>query len=308
MPPSSSTSSLISTLVRKPSNLFASLQSSSTQQKHGSSTTSPSIQVAIFDPSRPTPEGCEHDKLLAFYPTSTPINRQVSIIGLWIALNEFSSSFDGNNNGATNTTHQNTTGVYAIETAQRHWVGMPLLQDQPHGITLLLLAPTALATTLDAQRAWLRRLHHALRITGALASPPDRSHALYQAVLDHIATHVPLPSAAHPTLPDAVPFVHPSTKTALSVQCLADSLLLHSISGLCPVQHVLIAHGPYCLYSSMGREDTAALHGCLGMALMGGGGAASSSTSGNSSPTDTAAGYGRGGGGVKGGLMCGYAV
>ncbi len=284
---SSQTSSIISTLVRKPSNLFASLQSSSiAQAKH---TTTPSIQVAIFDPSLPTPEGCEHDKLLAFYPTSTPINRQVSIIGLWIALNEFSSSFDG---GAAGT----LSGVYAIETAQRHWVGMPLLHDQPHGITLLLLAPTALAMTIDSLKAWLRRLHHALRITSAMASPPDQIHARFQAVLDHVAVHVPLPSAAHPTLPDAVPLVHPTTKTALSVQCLADSLLLHSIGGLCPVQHVLLGYGPYLLYSSMGREDTAAMCGCLMGALMGalvgGGRSLTGGTSGSGSPTSgSAAGY-----------------
>lgn len=249
-PPSDQSQSLINTLMRNPSNLFASLHNQTLTHAHASqlkATKQP--LVALFNPSLPTAEGYEHDKLLAFQPSSTPVTRQVAIIGLWIALHEFASTFGNTSEGA----------IHAVETAQRHLVSTPLRDDDPQGPTLLLVAPTPLSVTLGTLQSWLRRLRAALRLVDDLAQA--------QAVLDCLATRHPLPTGAHAPPPDAVPFLQPAQKTALSVQCLADSLQLYSLGGICPIRHVLIAHAGRCLYSSVGLEDTAALHCCLAEVL-----------------------------------------
>lgn len=247
-----STSSLINTLMRNPSNLFASLNSQAPTNAHASSRAPKhaSTLVALFNPSLPTAEGYEHDKLLAFHPSTTPITRQVAIIGLWIALHEFAGTFA-----------QPDNAVHAVETAQRSMVSTPLSDNDPQGPTLLLVAPTPLSVTLGTLGSWLRRLRAALKLVD------DPSQA--QSILDCFMARHPPPTAAHAAPPDAVPFLQPSQKTALSVQCLADSLQLYSLGGMCPVQHVLISLQGRCLYSSVGREDTAALHCCLAETLHG---------------------------------------
>lgn len=244
--------SLIKTLIRNPSNLFASLHNQTPTHHASSSKNKHTVLVALFNPSLPTAEGFEHDKLLAFYPSSTPVMRQVAIIGLWIALREFTITFRGP------TSHD---AVDAVETAQRNLVSVPLADDDPQGPTLLLVAPSPLSVTLGTLRSWLHRLRAALRLVD------DPSAA--QSVMDCLIRQHPPPTSAHAAPPDAVPFLQPAQKTALSVQCLADSLQLYSLGGVCPVRHVLIAHAGSCLYSSVGLEDTAALHCCMADTLAG---------------------------------------
>ena len=242
--------SLINTLMRNPSNLFASLHNQAPAHTHTKS--KQSVLVALFNPSLPTAEGYEHDKLLAFFPSTTPLARQVAIIGLWIALHEFTTSFRG---------PVIDDAVHSVETAQRTMVSAPLVDKDPRGPTLLLVAPNPLSTTLGTLRSWLRRLCAALRLVN------DPSAA--QSIMDSFITRHPPPTTAHAAPPDAVPFLQPALKTALSVQCLADSLQLYSLGGMCPVQHVLITYAGLCLYSSLGLEDTAALHCCMADTLAG---------------------------------------
>jgi hypothetical protein len=51
-----------------------------------------SFQLLVFDSRRGNNEGEEEDKVLGFYPDSTPLNERVSLAGLLQGLHIFSGS------------------------------------------------------------------------------------------------------------------------------------------------------------------------------------------------------------------------
>ena len=51
------------------------------------------LQLCIFDDRRGEKEGQEQDKILAFYPATTPANEQASAVGLVQAMMAFTSTF-----------------------------------------------------------------------------------------------------------------------------------------------------------------------------------------------------------------------
>jgi len=48
------------------------------------------MKLCVFDRSRGQEEGEEADKILFFFPSATPLQEQITLVGLWEGLLAFS--------------------------------------------------------------------------------------------------------------------------------------------------------------------------------------------------------------------------
>ncbi len=51
------------------------------------------VQLLVFDARRGNTEGLDHDRLLGFYPSDTPGDRQAGVAGLMQAMLAFAGDF-----------------------------------------------------------------------------------------------------------------------------------------------------------------------------------------------------------------------
>lgn len=55
----------------------------------------PGFRIAVFDDRRGNTEGEEEEKLLAFWPSDTPLREQIAAVGLIQAMAAFMGTFAG---------------------------------------------------------------------------------------------------------------------------------------------------------------------------------------------------------------------
>ena len=55
----------------------------------------PDFRIAVFDERRGNAEGEEEEKVLAFWPSDTPLRQQIAAVGLIQAMSAFMGTFTG---------------------------------------------------------------------------------------------------------------------------------------------------------------------------------------------------------------------
>ena len=128
------------------------------------------VCLALFDTRRGRKEGHEHEKVLAFYPSSSSQGVRTAIVGLGQALSSFSSSFSPSSNSPV---------MKSVEADKNRWAMIEVFgpSDEDRGIWLMLVVNKAWA----GPGAHVEAMHHTLTL---LQSQAELLHGpLYQLVV-----------------------------------------------------------------------------------------------------------------------------
>ncbi|GMH36776.1 hypothetical protein BSKO_04649 [Bryopsis sp. KO-2023] len=216
------------------------------------------LQLFIYDERKGNKEGHEDDKLLAYFPATTPHDDKLITVGLAQALSTFIATFDGDSDTQTLETENCWWCIRRFEPGIR--VGA--VSDGESGPEKI--RGGSLNVLLQDIYSWIRLLHGS--VNKVLQEDPSaaRARISLQAVIDTWGKILTAPKSQEKKDREsplgvsrfgATPYLPLPRDALLSVQYLANSLMeMPSVVG------AMFCHELYLVWSTFSREDTRAIY------------------------------------------------
>lgn len=212
------------------------------------------LQLFVYDSRRGNCEGVEEEKILSFYPSSTPNDDQLVAVGLSQALSTFISTFDEDLSSQTLETDNRRWCSKKFETGV--WVGTIVDCDWGPGKT----GRSCLNVLLGEVYGWIKLLHGSVNVLLDEDPTSQTARMKLQAILDEwggilVAPKSKVKKAFQNSLGvarfGAVPLLPLPEGGLLAAQYISNALQeAHPVVGVC------FCHERYLLWSTLDRRST----------------------------------------------------
>lgn len=233
-------------------------------RKGKNSTSDAPFQLFVYDSRRGNTESTEKEKLLAFYPTDTNIDEQLSIVGLAQTIALFSATFSGDSNFVTLDTDKRKwasrnfePGIWVGISVKKNWGpgeagegGIKIFLQDLYNYSVLLYGSVQRLLDIDATgRRAKASLQGVVEIwSELLMQKKSEERVKYENPLD-LTRHGVLPTLALPR------------SSFLALQHIINRLCSVDLAPDYSVHRALVCFEHYILWSGLDGKNTRQLYG-----------------------------------------------